>query len=86
MNPSPQSWDISKNFKYRERYQEHCDDEIYFYDCEFLVDFGQFKKGYICDISIYSQSWGSFTMYVDCQDGGKDVQFVPVWTPVYEAV
>ena len=67
-------WNIRDIFTYDHNYQEHCGDGVIYYDCELLIDFGPFKKGYKCNISIESQTHGDFTMWV----GGK--MFVPVWT------
>lgn len=73
-------WNISKIFSYSERYQKSVDSEIDYYNCTFLVDFGEFKKGYECDITIWPQTYGSFAMHVDTQKEGKNVKFLPIWT------
>ncbi|CAK7994894.1 Hypothetical protein POVR1_LOCUS412 [uncultured virus] len=53
-------WDINEIFKYEERYQEHCGDGVIYYGCTLLIDFGPFKKGHQCDISIESATSGDF--------------------------
>ena len=74
-------WNINKIFKHGETWQEHCGDGVIYYDCELLIDFGPFKKGYPCHIYINSQTNGDFTMMVDCDERGDgDQLFVPVWT------
>lgn len=74
-------WDISKIFTYKRRYQEHCDDEVIYYKCTLLIDFGPFKAGYKCNITIDSGSNGRFTMNVDCDGMGAGGElFIPVWT------
>lgn len=83
-DPPAHTWDIAEIFTYRTREQEHCDDEVIFYDCELLVDFGPFSKGDQCDITIYPQTWGAFTMTVQHLESGKEIEFVPVWTPLSE--
>jgi hypothetical protein len=79
-------WNIRKIFKYKESYQEHCGDGVIYYDCELLIDFGPFKKGHTCNISINSQTNGDFSMYVDCDGMGHGgTTFVPVWTCLPQA-
>jgi len=81
--PSEEKWNIEKIFTYKEREQEHPDDEIIYYDCELLVDFGPFKKGHQCHIAVWPQSYSSFTMRVGCDSWGSGgEEFVPVWTHV----
>jgi hypothetical protein len=76
-------WNIGQIFQYKERDQEHPDDDITYYDCVLLIDFGPFKKGHECNIRISPQTYASFTMRVDCDDYGEgSEEFVPVWTHV----
>lgn len=76
-------WNIDKMFKYKERDQEHPDDDIIYYGCTLLIDLGPFKKGYHCNVCIQPQTYTSFTMRVDCDEMGRGGEiFVPVWTHV----
>lgn len=82
-NIDEEKWNISRIFEYKERYQENPSDDIIYYDCTLLIDFGPFKKGYLCNVCISPQTYASFTMYVDCDGmgyGGEE--FVPVWTHI----
>ena len=82
-NATEEQWNIEKIFKYKERYQEHPDDDIMYYDCTLLIDFGPFKKGYCCNVCIQPQTYMSFEMHVDCDEAGRGGEiFVPVWTHV----
>lgn len=83
-------WDISKIFKYGNKYQKGIDHEIYYSDCELLTDFGPYKKGYKCDIVVDTGTCGDFSMRVDVDysdyynpKNGK--LFVPVWTYIADS-
>ena len=76
-------WDIRKIFSCEESYQEHTGDGIEYSDCVFLIDFGPFKCGHKCNISIDSASHGDFTMYVEGDEIVSGATFVPVWTVLY---
>ena len=81
MDASKLLWNIGKIFKYNNLYQEHCGDNVEYYDCELLIDFGPYKKGDIFDtIEIESRSHGDFSMNLHNDHGGA--VFVPVWTHV----
>jgi hypothetical protein len=76
-----EKWEISKIFSYKEREQEHPDDDIMYYGCTLLTDIGPFEKGHLCHICISPQTYASFTMSIDCDESGRGGEkFVPLWT------
>lgn len=81
-NNQPRLWNINDIFTYADSYQEKWSHPVRYEDCELKVDFGSFKKGYICNISIDSSHGGEFTMLVDCDSDNGGELFVPLWTSI----